>query len=50
MELSERAQELLDDLLSFTDKDSDELIDEALILLTHHYNGTDPGEQWGSNG
>ncbi len=40
--LTERAAELLSDLVDFTEKTEEELVEEALYFLTHSYNGTEP--------
>lgn len=45
VELTEHAAVLLSDLIDFTEKESGELVEEALVNLTHAYNGTSPFEE-----
>lgn len=42
LELSDRARELLDDLVYFLEKPVEEVVEEALLQLTHSAAGTSP--------
>lgn len=45
IDLSEYAMEMLNDLVDFTEKSREEIIEESLLHLTHAYDGTEMLEE-----